>query len=134
MKRPSALVIILGIAVLLVVGLIVIESFSEQGIAAYQDQFEEIGYYRNENNTGPVLRIYAYQTQVEDSEVLKSFANLLPHTKYGRTLVFFVNEPVKAPVVLSPESPHFPASLSPSIFAKYEKTPMGEQQLELVKP
>jgi hypothetical protein len=134
LKRPSALVIILGIAVLLVVGLIVIESFSEQGIAAYQDQFEEIGYYRNENNTGPVLRIYAYQTQVEDSEVLKSFANLLPHTKYGRTLVFFGNEPVKVPVVLSPESPHFPASLSPSIFAKYEKTPMGEQQLELVKP
>jgi hypothetical protein len=134
LKRPSALVIILGIAVLLVVGLIVNESFSEQGIAAYQDQFEEVGYYRNENNTGPVLRIYAYQTQVEDPEVLKSFADLLPHTKYGRTLVFFVHESVKAPLVLSPESPHFPASLSPSIFAKYEKTPMGEQQLELVKP
>jgi hypothetical protein len=114
--------------------MIVKESFSEQGIAAYQDQFEEVGYYRNENNTGPVLRIYAYRTQVEDPEVLKSFADLLPHTKYGRTLVFFVNESVKAPVVLSPESPYFPASLSPSIFAKYEKTPMGEQQLELVKP
>ena len=109
------------------------ESFSEQGIAAYQDQFEEIGYYRNENNTGPVLRIYAYQTQVEDPEVLKSFADLLPHTKYGRTLVFFVHESVKAPVVLFPESPYFPASMIPSIFAKYEKTPMGEQQLELVK-
>jgi hypothetical protein len=134
LKRPSALLIILGIAVLLVVGLIVTESFSEQGIAAYQDQFEEVGYFRNENNTGPVLRIYAYQTQVEDPEVLKSFADLLPHTKYGRTLVFFVNEPVKAPVVLSPESPYFPAILSPSIFAKYEKTPMGEQQFELVKP
>ena len=110
------------------------ESFSEQGIAAYQDQFEEVGYYRNENNTGPVLRIYAYQTQVEDPEVLKSFADLLPHTKYGRTLVFFVHESVNTPVVLSPESPYFPASLSPSIFAKYEKTPMGEQQLELVNP
>jgi hypothetical protein len=134
LKRPSTLLIILGIAVLLVVGLIVTESFSEQGIAAYQDQFEEVGYFRNENNTGPVLRIYAYQTQVEDPEVLKSFADLLPHTKYGRTLVFFVNEPVKAPVVLSPESPYFPEILSPSIFAKYEKTPMGEQQFELVKP
>jgi hypothetical protein len=134
LKRPSTLVIILGIAVLLVVGLIVTESFSEQGIAAYQDQFEEVGYYRNENNTGPVLRIYAYQTQVEDAEVLKSFADLLPHTKYGRTLVFFVNQSVKAPVALSPESPYFPASLSPSIFAKYEKTPMGEQQFELVTP
>ena len=134
MKRPSALIIILGITVFIILAMIVKESFSEQGIAAYQDQFEEVGYFRNENNTGPVLRIYAYQTQVEDPEVLKSFADLLPHTKYGRTLVFFVHESVKAPVVLSPESPHFPASLSPSIFAKYEKTPMGEQQLELVNP
>ena len=134
MKRPSALVIILGIAVLLVVGLIVTESFSEQGIAAYQDQFEEVGYYRNENNTGPVLRIYAYQTQVEDPEVLKSFADLLPHTKYGRTLVFFVHESVTDPVVLSPDCPHFPAAWRRSFFALYQKTPMGEQQLELVKP
>ena len=134
MKRPSALIIILGITVFIILAMIVKESFSEQGIAAYQDQFEEVGYYRNENNTGPVLRIYAYRTQVEDPEVLKSFADLLPHTKYGRTLVFFVNESVKATVVLSPESPYFPESLSPFIFAKYEKTPMGEQQLELVKP
>ena len=134
MKRPSALLILLGITVFVILGVIVKESFSEQGIAAYQEQFEEVGYYRNENNTGPVLRIYAYRTQVEDPEVLKSFADLLPHTKYGRTLVFFVNQSVKASVVLSPESPHFPASLSPSILAKYEKTPMGEQQLELVKP
>jgi len=134
LKRPSTLVILLAITVFMVLGVIVTESFSEQGIAAYQDQFEEVGYFRNENNTGPVLRIYAFRTQVENPEVLKSFADLLPHTKYGRTLVFFVNEPVKAPVVLSPESPHFPASLSPSVFAKYEKTPMGEQQLELVNP
>ena len=134
MKRPSTLIILLGITVLIVLAVIVTESFSEQGIAAYQDQFEEVGYYRNENNTGPVLRIYAYQTQVEDIEVLKSFADLLPHTKYGRTLVFFMHKSVKAPVVLSPESPHFPASISPSIFAKYEKTPMKEQQFELVKP
>ena len=134
MKRPSTLLILLGITVLIVLAVIVTESFSEQGIAAYQDQFEEVGYYRNENNTGPVLRIYAYRTQVEDPEVLKSFADLLPHTKYGRTLVFFVHESVQASVILSPETPHFPASLSPSIFAKYEKTPMGEQQFELVKP
>ncbi len=134
MKKPSTLFILLGIAVVLVLGLILTESFSEQGIAAYQDQFEEVGFFRNENNTGPVVRIYAFRTQVADPEVLKTFANLLPHTKYGRTLVFFVHESVKAPVVLSPESPHFPASLIPSIFAKYEKTPMGEQQLELVKP
>ena len=134
MKRPSALIILLGITVFIILGVIVKESFSEQGIAAYQDQFEEVGYYRNENNTGPVLRIYAYRTLVEDPEVLKSFADLLPHTKYGRTLVFFVGESWKEPVVLSPDSPYFPKLLRSHLFAKYEKTPMGEQQLEMLTP
>lgn len=134
MKKPSILIIILGFAVVLVLGLIVSESFSEQGIAAYQDQFEEVGFFRNENNTGPVLRIYVFRTQVADPEVLKTFADLLPHTKYGRTLAFFVNESVQGPVKLSPERPYFSTSLNSAVFAKYEKTPMGEQQLELLNP
>ncbi len=115
-------------------GLIVKESFSGKGVADYQDKFEEIGYFRNENNTGPILRVYAFRTKEQDPEVLKSFADLLPHTKYGRTLVFFVAETWKEPVVLSPESPYFPELLRSHLFAKYEKTPMGEQQLELVGP
>lgn len=134
MKRNQWLVIFIGTIVLGVLGLIVKESFSGKGVADYQDQFEEIGYFRNENNTGPILRVYAYRTQVEDPEVLKSFADLLPHTKYGRTIVFFVAESWKGTVVLSPESPYFPESLRSHIFSKYEKTPMGEQQFELLTP
>jgi len=134
LKKPSTLFILLGIAVVLVLGMIVSESFSEQGIAAYQDEFEEVGFFRNENNTGPVVRIYAFRTQVKDLEVLKTFADLLPHTKYGRTLVFFVNESIHGPVELSPKRPYFPASQKSAVIAKYEKTPMGEQQLELVNP
>jgi hypothetical protein len=127
-------VFFIGIIVLGVLGLIVKESFSGKGVADYQDKFEEIGYFRNENNTGPIRRVYAFRTKEQDPEVLKSFANLLPHTKYGRTLVFFVAETWKEPVVLSPESPYFPELLRSHLFAKYEKTPMGEQQLELVSP
>jgi hypothetical protein len=127
-------VFFIGIIVLGVLGLIVKESFSGKGVADYQDKFEEIGYFRNENNTGPIRRVYAFRTKEQDPEVLKSFANLLPHTKYGRTLVFFVAETWKKSVVLSPESPYFPELLRPHLFAKYEKTPMGEQQLELVSP
>jgi hypothetical protein len=134
LKRNQWLVIFIGTIVLGVLGLIVKESFSGKGVADYQDQFEEIGYFRNENNTGPILRVYAYRTQVEDPEVLKSFADLLPHTKYGRTIVFFVAESWKGTVVLSPENPYFPESLRPHLFAKYEKAPMGEQQLELLSP
>jgi hypothetical protein len=134
LKRNQWFTFFIGIIVLGVLGLIVKESFSGKGVADYQDKFEEIGYFRNENNTGPIRRVYAFRTKEQDPEVLKSFANLLPHTKYGRTLVFFVAETWKEPVVLSPESPYFPELLRSHLFAKYEKTPMGEQQLELVSP
>ena len=134
MKRPKALIFVLGCVVLLLLGIIVKESFSETGIAAYKDQFEEVSFFRNENNTGPVLRIYVFRTEVQHPEVLKTFADLLPHTKYGRTLAFFVRETVLGPVELSPKKPHFSDSLRPFIFAKYEKSPMGEQHLELVNP
>ena len=115
-------------------GLIVKESFSGQGVAAYQDKFEEVGYFRNENNTGPILRVYAFRTKEQDPEVLKSFANLLPHTKYGRTLVFFVAETWKEPVVFSPNPPYLPNSIQTHLLAEYEKTPMGEQRVVLLKP
>lgn len=134
MKRNQWLVIFIGTIVLGVLGLIVKESFSGKGVADYQDQFEEIGYFRNENNTGPILRVYAFRTKEQNPEVLKSFADLLPHTKYGRTLVFFVGKSWKEQVVLSPESPYFPESLRSHLFATYEKTPMGEQQLEMLTP
>lgn len=124
----------ISITVLVVLGLIVKESFSGQGVAAYQDKFEEIGYFRNENNTGPIQRVYAFRTKEQDPEVLKSFANLLPHTKYGRTLVFFVADTWKEPVVFSPTPPYLPNSIQSHLLAEYEKTPMGEQRLAMLKP
>ncbi len=134
MKRNQWFVFFIGIIVLGVLGLIVKESFSGKGVADYQDKFEEIGYFRNENNTGPILRVYAFRTKEQDPEVLKSFANLLPHTKYGRTLVFFVAETWKEPVVFSPTPPYLPNSIQTHLLAEYEKTPMGEQRVVLLKP
>lgn len=114
--------------------LIVKESFSGTGTSAYQDQFVELGYYRNENNTGPVLRLYAYRSLTRDQKVLKEFADLLPHTKYGRTLVFFFGEAVTDSVTLSPASPHISPILEGQLIAKYEKTPMGEGRFDSLHP
>ena len=134
MKRKPLVTFLLVITVVVVLFLIVKESFSNQGMAAYQDQFVELGHYRNENNTGPVLRIYAFRSLTRDPEVLKEFAELLPHTKYGRTLVFFFGEAMTDSVSLSPAPPHISPSLEPQLFAKYEKTPMGEGQFDPLQP
>ena len=134
MKRNSLVLFLLGITVVSVLILIVKESFSGTGTSGYQEQFVELGYFRNENNTGPVFRLYAYRALKRDPKVMKEFADLLPHTKYGRTLVFFFEETVIDSVVLSPEAPHIPSSLQPQLLATYEKTPMGEGRFHSQKP
>ncbi len=134
MKRNSLVMFLLGVTVVAVLFLIVKESFSGTGTSAYQEQFEELGYYRNENNTGPVLRLYAYRALTRDPKIMKEFADLLPHTKYGRTLVFFFEDAVNDSVALSPEVPHISPSLQPQLLATYEKTPMGEGRFDSLKP
>jgi hypothetical protein len=125
---------LVGITVVVVLFLIVKESFSGTGTEAYQEQFVELGYYRNENNTGPVLRLYAYRALTADPAVMKEFADLLPHTKYGRTLVFFFDDAVIDSVTLSPKAPHISTILAPQLLATYEKTPMGEGRFDSRRP
>jgi len=134
LKRNSLVMFLLGITVVVVLFLIVKESFSGSGTEAYREQFVELGHYRSENNTGPVLRLYAYRSLTADPAVMKEFADLLPHTKYGRTLVFFFGETGMDSVTLSPKAPHISTSLASQPLATYEKTPMGEGRFDSRRP
>ncbi len=121
--------------VLILLVQIVRSSFSNPGMERFAQDFEELGFYRNENNTGPVLRIYAIRSLHDSSpEYMREFADAQPHTKYGRTLVFFFSPELNEQVALSPTEPHFPADLERYLLAKFEKTPMGEGRFTLVNP
>lgn len=114
---------------------IIRSSFSNPGMQKFAKDFEEIGYYRNENNTGPVMRIYAVKSLHENSEAyMREFAEAQPHTKYGRTLVFFFTPEVSSGLELNPKDPYFPSRFEPFLLAKFEKTPMGESRFESKKP
>lgn len=106
---------------------IVRSSFSNPGMERFAGDFEELAFYRNENNTGPVLRIYAIRAKANLSpEYMREYADAQPHTKYGRTLVFFFSPDLTEKIVLSPVEPYFSPDLLPFLSAKFEKTPMGE--------
>lgn len=113
---------------------IVRSSFSNPGIEAFEGKYEELAFYRNENNTGPVIRIYAVRALDTDEVWMREFAEAQPHTKYGRTLVFFFSPELKQKVELTPQEPFFAAELRPHLMARYEKTPMGESRFVLVDP
>lgn len=117
---------------LIVLFQIVSSSLSQPGLGRFEGKYEEIGFYRNENNTGPVLRIYAVRVLDSDPSWMKDFADAHPHTKYGKTLVFFFSEKLAEPIELSPSEPYFPAEFQEFLVAEFEKTPMGESRFQLV--
>ncbi len=126
MKKQRIFLIII---VLLVVGWIVKDTFSQSGIENLKGGFTEISSYRNENNTGPVQRIYAVTVKDTASAQLVDYGNLRPHTKYGNTKVYFFNTGSEVPTNLSPGDVNFDAKYNSSCFALYEKSAMGNSGL-----
>lgn len=119
---------------LLVVALIIwfiYESFNQPGVGQLQGEFQEMAFYRNENNTGPVKRIYAVYTSSENLEELEQYGKFMPHTKYGTTTVYFFDDAVNTPKNLNPNSPHFQSAFESSCLAVYEKNAMGQESFRV---
>lgn len=117
----------IGIA-LLVIGLIgwmLKDTFTQSGIKALKGGFNEVASYRNENNTGPVQRIYSVTVTDTSAAQLKEYGDLMPHTKYGNTKVYYFLKGKGAPTNLSPGDINFNAQFNSNCFALYEKSAMG---------
>lgn len=80
--------IILLISVI-VIGLIFYSLFSSENVNSLEGNFKELAFERNENNTGTVLRVYAFSIEDTLWSEIKKHADLLPHTKYGTTEVYY---------------------------------------------
>lgn len=134
MKRNKVILYLIGIVVGIVLYQIISASFSQPGKEQWEGKYEEIGYYRNENNTGPVVRVMAVRVLDRDEKWMKAFADSQPHSKYGRTQVFFFSEDVSGNIALNPTAPFFSEEFRPYLLAEYEKTPMGESRFLYLKP
>jgi hypothetical protein len=126
--RTKSIFYFLAALVLIVVFWIFYDTFRQPGVADMAGTYKEIGKYRNENNTGPIVRIYAVYTPDTLWEEMKTYGEYMPHTKYGNTKVFFFNQE-HPEMSIAPEYPHFDQALEASCVARYEKTAMGESSL-----
>lgn len=115
----------IGLFVLVLITWMLKDTFKSSGIDQLKGGFTEIAKYRNENNTGPVQRIYAVTVKDTAQAELLKYGNAMPHTKYGNTKVYFFLSAQDAPKKLYPGKVNFESQFNTLCFARYEKSAMG---------
>ncbi len=82
--------------------------------------FKEVAFYRNENNDGPVVRIYSVTVENPSDADYKGYGDAMPYTLYGNTKVYFFDVKDPAPTQLKFSYPHFDTT-------KYKPTKLYER-------
>jgi len=117
-----------GIAavVLVLVFFMVKDTLNQPGIEDMKAGFKEIVKFRNANNTGPVQRIYVVTVKDTVWQELEDYGNLMPHTKYGNTKVYFFLEGSNVPKSLQPGDVNFSPVFNKFCVALFEKSAMSQ--------
>jgi hypothetical protein len=102
------------------------DSFSQPSVDDLKGDFKEVAFYRNENNTGPIVRIYAVTLADTMWQEMERYGNYMPHTKYGTTRVYFFLNKQPFPKRVQPGEPNFNPQFAPYTLARYEKDAMGQ--------
>ena len=122
MKRNRFLLfILLGVVVIIVWNFL-----SQPGVKDLKGDFREISFIRNEQNDGPVIRIYAVSVSGEYWDEMQRYGDFMPHTKYGNTKVYFFKDSGGLPSTLNLLEPQVPQEFQSDCLAVYEKDGMSQ--------
>lgn len=116
--------IILGVLILVVA--MIWNAVSEPGIKDLKGSFKEVAFVRNEQNSGPVVRVYAVTVEGEVWKEMEQYGNYMPHTKYGTTRIYFFKAGKPYPSTLSLGDSNIPAEMEENCIAIYEKDGMSQ--------
>ncbi|HEY1062840.1 MAG TPA: hypothetical protein VGE44_14185 [Daejeonella sp.] len=118
-------VYILAVSVLIIIT-IIWNTLTEPGIKDLKSDFKEVAFIRNEQNTGPVIRIYAVSLTTENWEEMEQYGNYMPHTKYGTTRIYFFLSNGEIPEELNFGEVNIPERYKKNCIAIYEKDGMSQ--------
>ena len=116
---------LIGLVIILLLGWIIADATTQPGVQDLPGNFEEVALYRNENNTGPIIRIYAVTLTDTLWEEMQQYGNYMPHTKYGNTRVYFFLQGSPVPNKLTPGTENIKPEFKKHCLAMYEKDVMG---------
>jgi len=114
---------LLWVSITILIVLMLKQAFNQPGADDLSSGFEEVAVYRNENNTGPVKRLYVVTTgQPQNMEEMMAYGRLMPYTKLGETKVYFFEGGQPFPEDIKPEEPPFSTTFHPYCLAVFEKS------------
>ena len=123
MSKPVRFALIFSFLAL--IGWFFWDAFSQPGVQDLKGGFEEVTFYRNENNTGPIQRVYVVTVTDPENAEMEAYGNFMPHTKYGNTKVYFFKKGDPVPEKVYPGKENFPNTFQSYVLARYEKDAMG---------
>jgi hypothetical protein len=125
MNRKSSVYLLVA-GVLVLIFFMVKDIFDQPGISDMKAGFKEKIKYRNANNTGPIQRIYVVTVKDSIWNEMEDYGNLMPHTKYGNTKVYFFMQNANIPQSLQPGEVNFDPVFNKDCIALYEKSAMSQ--------
>lgn len=123
MKNKKTYIIL---AVLVIIAVMIWNVANEPGIKDLNGNFKEVAFIRNEQNSGPVIRIYAVTVKGEPWAEMQQYGNYMSHTKYGTTRIYFFPEGKPYPAHLALGDKNISAGLEEHCLAIYEKDGMSQ--------
>lgn len=124
--RNKKQTLFLVVIIIFLTGWMLKDTFNQSSIEDLKGGFKEVAKYRNENNTGPIQRIYVVTVADTTLAELIDYGNLMPHTKYGNTKVYYFLANGDVPLTLTPGKINFDQKYNANCFALYEKSAMGK--------
>jgi hypothetical protein len=114
------------LAALAIIAVMIWNMLTTPGINELKGNFKEVAFIRNEQNTGPVLRMYAVTVQGEPWKEMEQYGNYMPHTKYGTTRIYFFSADKAYPSTLVLGDYSIPREMEENCIAIYEKDGMSQ--------
>lgn len=105
------------------------DAVMQPGVDDLRGDFKEVTFTRNEQNTGPVVRVYAVTLKDTLWAEMEKYGNYMPHTKYGITRVYFFLEDKPAPNRLFLEGDNLDDRFKQYCVARFEKNAMSQTYL-----
>lgn len=113
------------IALTTLITIILWTTFSQDTVDDLSGDFKEMAFYRNENNTGPIIRKYAVSLTDTLWQEMEQYGQMMPYTKYGTTTVFYFLQGSGMPKSLNRNSPSFDVQYESNCIGKFDRNATG---------